>query len=134
MIRIIIQIDAGASALGAPALALALLVLALRAAAAVLALVAFLAGLLAAGQRIIGQRVSGQRQGKRHLGFKTGRRTSQLCHFRKEFLIGISAFFRGGRDGVGPSRRVGHPVAVDPDPALAAEAQAHGWPVLSLRD
>lgn len=30
--------------------------------------------------------------------------------------------------------RVGHPVAVDPDPVLAAEAAARGWPVLSLRD
>lgn len=29
-------------------------------------------------------------------------------------------------------RAVGHPVAVDPDPRLLAEAQAHGWPVLRL--
>ena len=28
---------------------------------------------------------------------------------------------------------VTHPVAVDPDPALLAAAQAHGWPVISLR-
>ena len=27
---------------------------------------------------------------------------------------------------------VGHPVVVDPDPRLLAEAQAHGWPVLRL--
>ena len=29
-------------------------------------------------------------------------------------------------------RAVGHPVVVDPDPRLLAEAQAHGWPVLRL--
>ncbi|MFZ5462535.1 MAG: HAD family hydrolase [Pseudomonadota bacterium] len=29
--------------------------------------------------------------------------------------------------------RVTHPVAVDPDATLAAHAQAHGWPVISLR-
>lgn len=29
---------------------------------------------------------------------------------------------------------VDHPHAVDPDPVLRAEAQARGWPVLSLRD
>ncbi|MEW5787622.1 MAG: HAD family hydrolase [Pseudomonadota bacterium] len=29
--------------------------------------------------------------------------------------------------------RVHHPVAVDPDPTLAAHARARGWPVLSLR-
>jgi HAD superfamily hydrolase (TIGR01490 family) len=28
---------------------------------------------------------------------------------------------------------VHHPVAVDPDPTLKAHAQAHGWPVISLR-
>ena len=29
--------------------------------------------------------------------------------------------------------RVHHPVAVDPDPTLKAHAEAHGWPVMSLR-
>lgn len=29
--------------------------------------------------------------------------------------------------------KVSHPVAVDPDPTLAAHATAHGWPILSLR-
>lgn len=28
---------------------------------------------------------------------------------------------------------VDHPVAVDPDPALRAHAQTHGWPIISLR-
>ncbi|EIC22471.1 histidinol-phosphatase [Thiorhodovibrio frisius] len=28
---------------------------------------------------------------------------------------------------------VGHPVAVDPDPQLAAIASEHGWPIISLR-
>ncbi len=30
--------------------------------------------------------------------------------------------------------RVSHPVAVDPDDTLRGHAQAHGWPVISLRD
>lgn len=30
--------------------------------------------------------------------------------------------------------RVGHPVAVDPDPTLDATARERGWPVLSLRE
>lgn len=30
--------------------------------------------------------------------------------------------------------QVDHPVAVDPDPTLAAHAASRGWPVLSLRD
>lgn len=29
--------------------------------------------------------------------------------------------------------KVSHPVAVDPDPTLAAHATTHGWPILSLR-
>jgi phosphoserine phosphatase len=29
---------------------------------------------------------------------------------------------------------VTHPVAVDPDPNLLAEALKRGWPVMSLRD
>jgi HAD superfamily hydrolase (TIGR01490 family) len=29
--------------------------------------------------------------------------------------------------------RVDHPVAVDPDPTLAAHAKAHGWEIISLR-
>lgn len=29
---------------------------------------------------------------------------------------------------------VGHPVAVDPEPRLRAEAQSRGWPIVSLRD
>jgi HAD superfamily hydrolase (TIGR01490 family) len=30
--------------------------------------------------------------------------------------------------------RVSNPVAVDPDPTLRTHAEAHGWPVISLRD
>jgi phosphoserine phosphatase len=29
--------------------------------------------------------------------------------------------------------QVTHPIAVDPDPNLRAEAQKRGWPVMSLR-
>ncbi|RTK96838.1 MAG: HAD-IB family hydrolase, partial [Neisseriaceae bacterium] len=30
--------------------------------------------------------------------------------------------------------QVSHPVAVDPDDTLRAHAEAHGWPVISLRN
>jgi len=31
-------------------------------------------------------------------------------------------------------QKIQHPVAVDPDPTLRAHAQAHGWPIISLRE
>jgi HAD superfamily hydrolase (TIGR01490 family) len=42
-------------------------------------------------------------------------------------------FYSDSMNDVPLLERVSHPVAVDPDPRLAALAAAHGWPVLSLR-
>ena len=44
-----------------------------------------------------------------------------------------STFYSDSRNDLPLLERVTHPVAVDPDPALAAEAGRRGWPVISLR-
>lgn len=43
-----------------------------------------------------------------------------------------STFYSDSRNDLPLLEQVGHPVAVDPDPALRAHALAHGWPVISL--
>lgn len=42
-------------------------------------------------------------------------------------------FYSDSRNDIPLLASVGHPVAVDPDPVLAAEARRRGWPVISLR-
>ncbi len=42
-------------------------------------------------------------------------------------------FYSDSRNDIPLLERVSHPVAVDPDPALAATARERGWPILSLR-
>jgi HAD superfamily hydrolase (TIGR01490 family) len=44
-----------------------------------------------------------------------------------------STFYSDSHNDLPLLERVSHPVAVDPDPQLAAEAKRRGWPVLSLR-
>lgn len=44
-----------------------------------------------------------------------------------------SWFYSDSRNDIPLLERVSHPVAVDPDPALAAVARQRGWPILSLR-
>ncbi|AGA90251.1 HAD-superfamily subfamily IB hydrolase, TIGR01490 [Thioflavicoccus mobilis 8321] len=44
-----------------------------------------------------------------------------------------SHFYSDSHNDLPLLERVAHPVAVDPDPTLAAEAYARGWPSLSLR-
>ena len=44
-----------------------------------------------------------------------------------------SAFYSDSHNDLPLLERVSHPVAVDPDAALAAEAARRGWPVISLR-
>ena len=44
-----------------------------------------------------------------------------------------SAFYSDSRNDLPLLERVTHPVAVDPDEVLAAEARRRGWPVISLR-
>ena len=45
-----------------------------------------------------------------------------------------SSFYSDSHNDLPLLERVDHPVAVDPDPALAEFARTHGWPILSLRD
>ncbi|TPD54738.1 MAG: HAD-IB family hydrolase, partial [Thalassolituus maritimus] len=44
-----------------------------------------------------------------------------------------SYFYSDSHNDLPLLRLVDHPVAVDPDPTLQAEAEASGWPVISLR-
>ena len=44
-----------------------------------------------------------------------------------------SRFYSDSLNDLPLLEKVRHPVAVDPDPTLRAHAQAHGWPVISLR-
>lgn len=44
-----------------------------------------------------------------------------------------SAFYSDSHNDLPLLERVSNPVAVDPDPRLAAEAARRGWPVISLR-
>jgi len=78
----------------------------------------------------------------------TGRPTGTPC-FREgkirrveEWLAGLgwrlaefedSGFYSDSHNDLPLLERVQHPVAVDPDAALAAEAARRGWPVISLR-
>lgn len=43
-----------------------------------------------------------------------------------------STFYSDSHNDLPLLEQVGHPVAVDPDPALRAHADARGWPVISL--
>lgn len=44
-----------------------------------------------------------------------------------------SWFYSDSHNDLPLLEKVRHPVAVDPDPILRAHAEAHGWPVISLR-
>ena len=44
-----------------------------------------------------------------------------------------SRFYSDSLNDLPLLEKVRHPVAVDPDPTLRSHAQAHGWPVISLR-
>lgn len=79
-------------------------------------------------------------------GRYTGRVAGEPC-FREGKIVALERwldgrsealdaawFYSDSRNDLPLLARVGHPVAVDPDPVLAAEARARGWPVLSLRD
>lgn len=45
-----------------------------------------------------------------------------------------SYFYSDSHNDLALLEQVDHPVAVDPDPALAAAAQQRGWPIMSLRE
>ena len=44
-----------------------------------------------------------------------------------------SYFYSDSHNDLPLMKKVSHPVAVDPDPTLKSHAEAHGWPVISLR-
>jgi HAD superfamily hydrolase (TIGR01490 family) len=50
-----------------------------------------------------------------------------LSHFAE------TSFYSDSHNDMALLERVTHPIAVDPDQALAAEASRRGWPVISLR-
>ncbi|HHC71840.1 MAG TPA: HAD-IB family hydrolase, partial [Thiotrichales bacterium] len=45
-----------------------------------------------------------------------------------------SWFYSDSHNDLPLLERVEHPVAVDPDPTLEAEARKRGWPLITLRD
>ncbi len=47
--------------------------------------------------------------------------------------LSSSRFYSDSLNDLPLLEKVQHPVAVDPDPTLRAHAEAHGWPVISLR-
>lgn len=47
--------------------------------------------------------------------------------------VAESWFYSDSMNDLPLLERVHHPIAVDPDPTLRAHAEAHGWPVRSLR-
>lgn len=47
--------------------------------------------------------------------------------------LGSSRFYSDSLNDLPLLEKVRHPVAVDPDPTLRAHAEAHGWPIISLR-
>nr|CRH04697.1 putative HAD-superfamily hydrolase [Candidatus Magnetococcus massalia] len=66
--------------------------------------------------------------------FKEGKVT-RLERWMKENLADLegSWFYSDSLNDIPLLSRVDHPVAVDPDPTLQAEAEKQGWPVISLR-
>ncbi len=56
---------------------------------------------------------------------------AQLGHRLADF--GVSAFYSDSLNDLPLMQRVTHPVAVDPDDRLRAEAANRGWPIISLR-
>ena len=49
------------------------------------------------------------------------------------FTLQGSTFYSDSRNDLPLLRQVDHPVCVDPDPVLRAHAEAHDWPIISLR-
>jgi HAD superfamily hydrolase (TIGR01490 family) len=67
--------------------------------------------------------------------FREGKvlRLEQWLDAHRACLAG-SSFYSDSHNDIPLLERVDHPVAVDPDPALAELAAARGWTILSLRD
>ena len=67
--------------------------------------------------------------------FREGKVTRlQRWMLENDYDLADSYFYSDSMNDVPLLQQVTHPVAVDPDPNLQAEAQQRGWPVISLRD
>ncbi|MDH4653242.1 HAD family hydrolase [Pseudomonas sp. BN606] len=66
--------------------------------------------------------------------FREGKVT-RLARWLQETGLSLdgSSFYSDSLNDLPLLEQVSHPVAVDPDPKLRAEAQQRGWPVISLR-
>ncbi len=66
--------------------------------------------------------------------FREGKVT-RLARWLEEtgFSLEDSSFYSDSLNDLPLLEQVSHPVAVDPDPKLRAEAEQRGWPVISLR-
>ncbi len=66
--------------------------------------------------------------------FKEGKVT-RLNRWMQEngYTLDGASFYSDSMNDLPLLEQVAHPVAVDPDPNLLAEAQKRGWPVMSLR-
>jgi HAD superfamily hydrolase (TIGR01490 family) len=66
--------------------------------------------------------------------FREGKVT-RLQHWLQESGLSLedSYFYSDSMNDLPLLEQVAHPVAVDPDPRLRAEAESRGWPVITLR-
>ncbi|MEG5264230.1 HAD family hydrolase [Pseudomonas sp. JDS28PS106] len=66
--------------------------------------------------------------------FREGKVT-RLQHWLEENALSLegSYFYSDSMNDLPLLEQVAHPVAVDPDPRLRAEAESRGWPVITLR-
>lgn len=89
--------------------------------------------LIATEPELLDGRFTGKGQGTPC--FQAGKieRLQQWLDTRPDLSLNGSYFYSDSHNDLPLLRLVDHPVAVDPDDRLRAEAQAQGWPVLSLR-
>ncbi|MNJ80212.1 hypothetical protein D3C77_785080 [compost metagenome] len=66
--------------------------------------------------------------------FREGK-VARLARWLEETGLNLedSSFYSDSLNDLPLLEQVTHPVAVDPDPKLRAEAEQRGWPVISLR-
>ncbi len=89
--------------------------------------------LIATEPEIAGDRYTGRVQGTP--AFSGGKVTRLDAWLEGRGLeLSRSWFYSDSHNDLPLLRCVGHPVAVDPDPLLAATARERRWPIISLRD
>jgi HAD superfamily hydrolase (TIGR01490 family) len=87
--------------------------------------------LIATEPEIVADRFTGRVAGTP--SFREGKveRLSAWLEGRRE-LLDLAWFYSDSHNDLPLLERVAHPVAVDPDPSLAAYARSHDWPIISL--